>query len=133
MTTTPLTTGVDFLTIWTQDYDRSVAFYTSVLGLPHLPYGRIPGGEYETGNLTLQVLDCESVGASFTPSTPIALHVDDVAEARADLESKGVEFTAAFDSGVCHQAIFHDPDGNTLILHHRYAPRDAEPASASET
>jgi len=29
------------------------------------------------------------------------------------------------DSGVCHQAIFTDPDGNPLILHHRYAPEPA--------
>jgi len=27
------------------------------------------------------------------------------------------------DSGVCHNAVFNDPDGNVLILHHRYAPR----------
>jgi len=30
------------------------------------------------------------------------------------------------DSGVCHWAIFEDPDGNMLILHHRYAPPDAD-------
>ena len=28
------------------------------------------------------------------------------------------------DSGVCHMAFFKDPDGNALMLHHRYAPRD---------
>jgi hypothetical protein len=34
-----------------------------------------------------------------------------------------VSFTGEIiDSGVCHQAIFEDPDGNTLDLHHRYAP-----------
>jgi hypothetical protein len=27
-------------------------------------------------------------------------------------------------SGVCRQAIFVDPDGNPLSLHHRYAPKD---------
>ena len=30
--------------------------------------------------------------------------------------------TETFDSGVCHQAIFLDPAGNSLDLHHRYAP-----------
>ena len=30
---------------------------------------------------------------------------------------------AAIDSGVCLQAHFADPDGNTLGIHHRYAPR----------
>ena len=28
------------------------------------------------------------------------------------------------DSGVCHMAFFRDPDGNALMLHHRYAPRE---------
>jgi hypothetical protein len=32
------------------------------------------------------------------------------------------------DSGVCHMAHFRDPDGNALMLHHRYAPKDARPA-----
>jgi hypothetical protein len=27
------------------------------------------------------------------------------------------------DTGVCHMAFFSDPDGNALMLHHRYAPR----------
>jgi predicted enzyme related to lactoylglutathione lyase len=28
------------------------------------------------------------------------------------------------DTGVCRMAFFHDPDGNSLMLHRRYAPRD---------
>jgi hypothetical protein len=48
--------------------------------------------------------------------------VDDVAEARTELEGKGVEFSAdTLDSGVCHMAFFSDPDGNGLMLHHHYA------------
>ena len=27
-----------------------------------------------------------------------------------------------FDTGVCRMALFEDPDGNDLMLHHRYAP-----------
>jgi hypothetical protein len=27
------------------------------------------------------------------------------------------------DTGVCHMGFFADPDGNALMLHHRYAPR----------
>ena len=54
-----------------------------------------------------------------------AFHVDDVAAARAELEAKGVEFTGdILDTGVCHMAFFMDPDGNDLMLHHRYAPHD---------
>ena len=32
------------------------------------------------------------------------------------------EFPEPYDSGVCHMAFFRDPDGNMLMLHHRYAP-----------
>jgi predicted enzyme related to lactoylglutathione lyase len=54
----------------------------------------------------------------------LALHVEDVEAARAELEAKGVEFVMdTFDTGVCHMALFRDPDGNDLMLHHRYAPR----------
>ena len=45
-------------------------------------------------------------------------------DARAELEAKGVEFAGeTFDTGVCLMALFTDPDGNDLMLHHRYAPR----------
>ncbi len=119
-------TGVDFATVFVTDYRAAVDFYGQTLGLEHsVDYGKIPGGEFETGNLTLQVLDAASVGQEFKPSThPIAFHVEDVDATRADLESKGVSFAAdTIDSGVCHMAPFTDPDGNVLLIHHRYAPR----------
>jgi predicted enzyme related to lactoylglutathione lyase len=54
-----------------------------------------------------------------------ALHVDDVGAARAELEGRGVEFAGdILDTGVCHMALFTDPDGNDLMLHSRYAPRN---------
>jgi predicted enzyme related to lactoylglutathione lyase len=61
----------------------------------------------------------------FSPSnTAVALRVPDVAEAMEKLRAAGVEFMfpEAYDSGVCHMAFFKDPDGNSLILHHRHAP-----------
>ena len=59
----------------------------------------------------------------------LALHVDDMAAARAELEAKGVEFLGeTFDTGVCYMAFFADPDGNALMLHHRYAPRESSDA-----
>jgi catechol 2,3-dioxygenase-like lactoylglutathione lyase family enzyme len=121
---TSLVRGVDFVTVWTRDFETAEAFYATTLGLPcGARYERVPGAEFETGNLTLQVLDAASVGSEFQPHPPIALHVDDVAAARAELEAKGVEFLNVFDSGVCHNAVFEDPDGNVFILHHRYAPK----------
>ena len=120
-------TGVDFATVFVKDYPTAVEFYGQTLGLEQsVDYGKIPGGEFETGNLTLQVLDAASVGREFEPNThPIAFHVEDVEGTRAELESKGVTFLAdTMDSGVCHMVPFSDPDGNVLMIHHRYAPRD---------
>ena len=81
--------------------------------------------EFETGNLTLSLIEPERMGMAFAANpNPLALHVDDVAAARAELEGRGVTFDGdTFDTGVCHMAFFADPDGNRLMLHHRYAPR----------
>jgi predicted enzyme related to lactoylglutathione lyase len=118
-------TGVDFITVPTQDYERASAFYGDVLGLPFgKRWGNMPAGEFETGSLTIALMQSDAFGVDFAPHThPIALHVDDVAAARAELEGHGIAFVAdTMDSGVCHMAHFKDPDGNTLMLHHRYAP-----------
>ncbi|HEV7483213.1 MAG TPA: VOC family protein [Solirubrobacterales bacterium] len=119
-------TGVDFVTVFVKDYPAALKFYGETLGLEHsVDYEKIPAGEFETGSLTLQVMDAAAVGREFAPSGhPIALHVEDVAAARAKLEAEGVEFVAeTIDSGVCHMAIFTDPDGNALMFHNRYAPK----------
>jgi predicted enzyme related to lactoylglutathione lyase len=121
-----LITGVDFVYVPTQSFDTAVQFYGEVLGLPlSVRYGKMPGAEFETGNLTLAVIESDKLGLEFQAnSNPIALHVGDVEAARAELESRGVTFGAdTLDSGVCHMAFFKDPDGNALMLHHRYTPR----------
>jgi predicted enzyme related to lactoylglutathione lyase len=68
----------------------------------------------------------DAFGMEFSASLqPIAFQVENVADSRAKLEAKGVEFMAdTIDSGVCHMAFFKDPDGNQLELHQRYAPKD---------
>jgi catechol 2,3-dioxygenase-like lactoylglutathione lyase family enzyme len=124
-TQTSLVTGVDFVMVPTRDYDAAAEFYGSVLGLPFgKRWGERPAGEFETGTLTIAVVQSDAFGMEFQPHKhPIALHVEDVAAARAELESKGVDFPLdTIDSGVCHMAPFADPDGNALMLHHRYAP-----------
>jgi catechol 2,3-dioxygenase-like lactoylglutathione lyase family enzyme len=119
--------GVDFATVFVDDYPAAVEFYGGVLGLEQsAEYGKTPGGEFETGSLTLQVMDAEAIGQRFQPRNhPIALHVDDVEAARGELEGKGVSFQGqTIDSGVCHMALFSDPAGNLLMFHKRYAPRE---------
>ena len=127
---TPIVAGVDFVSIPTTDLAASMKFYGEVLGLERSSVWQQPGkdpvgAEFETGSLTLALLDSAKLGIEVRLSNhPIALRVDDVEAARRELESRGVEFKAdTLDSGVCHQAFFEDPAGNTLALHHRYAPR----------
>ncbi len=124
-----LISGVDFVPVPTRDLDRSVAFYGETLGLRRAVY--MPErnfAEFETGNVTLNLYMSEQMGLGFQPNAnPLALHVDDVARARATLEERGVEFRGdVLDTGVCHMAFCADPDGNAIMLHHRYAPRVTE-------
>jgi catechol 2,3-dioxygenase-like lactoylglutathione lyase family enzyme len=127
-TPTSPVSGVDFISVPTRNYAAAAEFYGSVLGLRcYAEYERVPGGEFETGSLTLQVIDAEAIGREFHPHRfPIALHVEDIEAARAELEARGVSFRHHIDSGVCHMAFFEDPDGNAFLLHHRYAARETD-------
>ncbi len=119
-------TGVDFVTVPTDDFDASVDFYANVLGLPQgKQWGNMPGMEFQAGSLTIAVMDPTAFGQEFRPhSLPIAFQVDDVAAARDLLKERGVTFVnEMIDSGSCHQAIFLDPAGNSLDLHHIYGER----------
>lgn len=115
----------DFVSVPVTDLERAKRFYGEVLGLPEIP-GQGSWPEYQLGeNVSLYLLDPTNIGQEFKGphSAPIALRVPDVAAAKAALEAKGVEFTGdVFDTSVCHMAICHDPDGNQLMLHRRYAP-----------
>ena len=127
---TQLVTHTDFVAVPTRDYEAAARFYGEVLGLPFAKrWGEMPAGEFETGNLTIALMQTDAFGIEFSANaTPIALRVDDVEAARAQLESEGIEFRAdTMDSGVCHMAFFADPDGNALLLHHRYAPEGEGP------
>lgn len=122
-------TGTDFVSVPTRDLEVSVRFYGEALGLPRSVY--MPErsyAEFETGNVTLSIINAEKMGLEYHPNhNHFALHVDDVAQARKTLEERGVTFNGdIFDTGVCHMAFFADPDGNALMLHHRYAPRRSE-------
>lgn len=122
---TEMITRVDFVGVPTHDLPKAVEFYGETLGLERSVYLQERNyAEFETGNLTLSVIDAEKMGLEHVPvRSGIALHVDDVAATRATLEERGVGFARdTLDTGVCHMAIFDDPDGNLLILHHRYAP-----------
>jgi predicted enzyme related to lactoylglutathione lyase len=134
-TSTSIVTGVDFVSLPTRDIAAAGDFYAGVLGLERSKVwqraGEEPlGTEFEAGDLTIALIASERLGIPFQPNkVPIALHVGDVEAARAELESRGVTFGAdTIDSGVCFMANFSDPDGNALMLHHRYAPPAERPS-----
>ncbi|HSS74877.1 MAG TPA: VOC family protein [Gaiellaceae bacterium] len=116
----------DFVSVPVTNLERSTAWYRDTLGLEQIGQGAWP--EFQLGeNVSLYLLDPTNIGQEFQgPHTSsIALRVADVEEARRELEGRGVEFRGeTFDTGVCHMAFFSDPDGNELMLHRRYAPRD---------
>jgi predicted enzyme related to lactoylglutathione lyase len=130
---TTIVTGVDFVSLPTADLDAAMEFYGNVLGLPRSSVWQRPGkdpvgAEFETGTVTIALIASDRLGITFQANkVPVALRVEDVEASRAELESRGVTFPAdTIDSGVCHMAHFEDPDGNVLMLHHRYAPHSRE-------
>lgn len=113
---------LDFVGVPSTDPERSRTFYVETLGLRPDEHGRF---EFWVGETCFGIWEPAKMGFGFQPqkNAHIALHVDDVEAARKELEAKGVEFAAeTFDTGVCHMALFTDPDGNDLMLHSRYKP-----------
>jgi catechol 2,3-dioxygenase-like lactoylglutathione lyase family enzyme len=115
-------TKADFIGVPSQDAERSRSFYVETLGLRPDDNSRF---EFWAGETCFSIWEPEKFGMSFAPQKNAhpALHVDDVAAARVELEGKGIEFAGeTMDTGVCHMAFFTDPDGNDVMLHGRYAP-----------
>jgi catechol 2,3-dioxygenase-like lactoylglutathione lyase family enzyme len=115
-------TNLDYVAIPSQDAERLRTFYVETLGLRP---DQQTATEFWVADTCFSIWEPAKFGMDFAPqkNAHLALHVDDVEAARAELESRGVVFKGdTLDSGVCHQAFFEDPDGNALAIHHRYAP-----------
>ena len=115
----------DFVSVPVREMERAKRFYSETLGI-HSPNLEAGFPEFETGNVSLYLVDPTVIGGEFSPhNSYIALRVPNVAETRAELVAKGVEFDGEIrDTGVCHMAFFRDSEGNALMLHRRYAPAD---------
>jgi catechol 2,3-dioxygenase-like lactoylglutathione lyase family enzyme len=115
----------DFIGVNVRDRRQASTFYGDTLGLKRNPLSSDEWPEFETSNVGFVLSTPEQKGGGdYRPDYAIALRVPDVAASMERLRDRGVEFEfpEAYDSGVCHMAFFTDPDGNSLILHHRYAP-----------
>ena len=116
--------SIDFIAVPSTDSERTRSFYVDTLGLRPDDQARF---EFWAGDTCFGIWEPDKMGGKFAPqhNAHLALHVEDVAAAKADLEAKGVEFFGdILDTSVCHMAFFRDPDGNDLMLHNRYKPRD---------
>jgi catechol 2,3-dioxygenase-like lactoylglutathione lyase family enzyme len=113
---------VDFVAVPTRDYERAVAWYRDVLGLPVSQYAPT---EVETPNVTVTFWKPEDQGEPFVANeNGLALRVADVHAAVDEARAAGAEVLGIQDTGVCHMGFVKDPDGNVVILHRRYAPRE---------
>ena len=115
----------DFIGVNIRDHAQADAFYGEKLGLRRNPLSSDAWPEFDAGNVGLILSTPQQKGGGeYRPECSVAFRVGDVAESMERLGRHGVEFEfeEPYDSGVCHMAFFRDPDGNPLILHHRYAP-----------
>jgi predicted enzyme related to lactoylglutathione lyase len=115
----------DFIGVNVRDRSHASEFYGGALGLKQNPLASDGWPEFEADNVGVVLSTPEQKGGGeYRPEYGIAFRVADVAGTMQRLQTAGVEFEfpEPYDSGVCHMAFFADPDGNTLILHHRYAP-----------
>jgi catechol 2,3-dioxygenase-like lactoylglutathione lyase family enzyme len=115
----------DFVGVNVRDRARASEFYGEKLGLERNALSSDQWPEFGAQNVGLVLSTPEQKGGGeYRPEYGIALRVADVQKTMDRLVSVGVEFEfpQVYDSSVCHMAFFKDPDGNGLMLHHRYAP-----------
>ncbi len=112
--------GTDFVVYQVSDIARAAAFYRETLGLPQeVCSEEYQWAEFNCGNVTLSLHGGQKI-PEWTAGGRIALAVDDVFAACAELKSKGVRFeTEPTDYSVCRAAVILDPDGNAVIIHRR--------------
>ena len=120
-------TRVDYIRVPVDDIQAAQHFYGEILGLrrnEHLDHD--DWIEYEASNVTLAVMTPETHDDVFAvvPPGTIALGVPDLAGAKAELESRGVEVGEMWDNGICRGAGVSDPAGNRILLHQRYKTYD---------
>ena len=99
------------------DLERSLRFYTEVLGFEQLERPDFPfdGAWLAVGDQQIHLLEVDE----FDPpeGQHFALHVDDLDAAITSLSSHGVEVSHPNEiAGVCRQSFFHDPTGNLIEL-----------------
>jgi catechol 2,3-dioxygenase-like lactoylglutathione lyase family enzyme len=131
-------TGMAFTLYPVSDIDRAIAFYRDTLGIPlglragnvYAEFVTADGAAFGVCRLREDMLAKPefpmNVGAPGA-GKGFALEVDDLPAAIAEIAGKGIAVRDITDTPVCRMTTIDDPDGNTIIIHHRHAPEDARP------
>jgi predicted enzyme related to lactoylglutathione lyase len=112
--------GTDFVMYPVSNLATAARFYREMLGLPQEIYSEEwQWAEFNCGNVTLALHGGTQLPKE-VPGGRIALAVDDVHAAYAELKGKGARVLGEpVDYTVCRAVEVLDPDGNTVILHQR--------------
>lgn len=112
--------GTDFVVYRVSDPAKAARFYREAVGLPQTIYSEeYQWAEFDCGNVTL-ALHGGTKQPTENDGNRVALAVADVQAAYEELRRKGEQFAGKpVDYSVCRAVEVLDPDGNTVILHHR--------------
>jgi catechol 2,3-dioxygenase-like lactoylglutathione lyase family enzyme len=107
---------VDHVYYWTSDLDRSIGFYTDVVGLPLIRRDGDEWAEFDGGSIRLALHGTDAAAPPM--SGTIVLRVPDLDAARWTLIERGATFDEHIGEveGYARFALFRDPDGNPVQI-----------------
>jgi uncharacterized protein YndB with AHSA1/START domain/predicted enzyme related to lactoylglutathione lyase len=113
--------GIDLSGYMVTDTKRAMAWYRDLFGLePSIVYPDDRGAEYDLPDgSTFGLWGGGGNVMPFQPSNGVMFAVDDIEASVARLTSRGVPVGYRTETPVCHIAMLHDSEGNTVTLHQR--------------
>ena len=111
-------TRLAYVNVTVSDFERAVAFFRDVIGLPfNFADAEFGYASFATGGAAFAVVQAPE-GEAVGRHTGVGFAVDDLDAAHAALVDKGVEFPRppTREPWGGYMAVFADPDGNTYYL-----------------